>query len=92
MIVKLDRGWEFCKEGKVFSPVSLPHDAMLGERRSPTALSGEAGAFFPGGKYRYQKKLTFSSEELEKDISLRFEGVYRNVEVFLNGTKVGAHN
>ena len=20
MIVKLDRGWEFCKEGKVFSP------------------------------------------------------------------------
>ena len=90
MIVKLDRGWEFCKEGKVFSPVSLPHDAMLGERRSPTALSGEAGAFFPGGKYRYQKKLTFSSEELEKDISLLFEGVYRNAEVLLNGTKVGA--
>lgn len=91
MIVKLNRGWEFCKEGKVFSPVSLPHDAMLVERRSPTALSGEAGAFFPGGKYRYQRKLTFSSEELKKDISLLFEGVYRNAEVFLNGRKVGAH-
>ena len=91
MIVKLNRGWEFCKEGKVFSPVSLPHDAMLGERRSPTSLSGEAGAFFPGGKYRYQKKLTFSSEELNKDISLLFEGVYRNAEVFVNGIKVGAH-
>ena len=90
MIVKLNRGWEFCKEGKVFSPVSLPHDAMLVERRSPTALSGEAGAFFPGGKYRYQRKLTFSSEELKKDISLLFEGVYRNAEVFLNGRKVGA--
>ena len=91
MIVKLNRGWEFCKEGKVFSPVSLPHDAMLVERRSPTALSGEAGAFFPGGKYRYQRKLTFSSEELKKDISLLFEGVYRNAEVFVNGIKVGAH-
>ena len=91
MLVKLIDDWKFGREGEALLRISLPHDAMLAEKRYAACRSGEAGAFFPGGKYRYQRTLTFSPEDLKKDITLLFEGVYRNAEVFLNGQKVGAH-
>ena len=67
-------------------PVTLPHDAMLHEKRDPKALSGSAGAFFPEGKYVYEKK--FLRPEAEH-VLIQFEGVYRDAKVFLNGREAG---
>lgn len=91
MYFDFNRGWEFQKEDGEKRIVDLPHDAMLTENRYATCRSGVQGAFFPGGKYRYSKKLNISKEDLAKKIELFFEGVYRNAEVFVNGKKVGSH-
>lgn len=50
-------GWTFWKKGQEQkkTTVTLPHDAMIHEKRNPDCKSGSAGAFFPGGVYCYEK-------------------------------------
>lgn len=62
--------------------VTLPHDGMIGESRSPENPSGTAGAFYPGGVYQYRRQLT-----VEDDAAyiLEIEGAYKEAEVQLNG-------
>lgn len=91
MDILLDSGWKFSFPGKQAEEVTLPHDAMISEKRSATCAGGKQNAYFPGGKYRYERKLNIKKEDLGKEISLLFEGVYRNAEVFLNGEKAGEH-
>ncbi|WP_052721077.1 glycoside hydrolase family 2 TIM barrel-domain containing protein [Actinoplanes rectilineatus] len=71
------------------TPVVLPHDAMLGEGRSPVSPSGGHGAYFLGGAYRYQKTWHAPRDLAGKQVSLLFEGVYRHSQVFVNGHPVG---
>ncbi|MBR1566724.1 MAG: glycoside hydrolase family 2 protein, partial [Oscillospiraceae bacterium] len=66
--------------------VTLPHDAMLHEKRDPNAVCGSAGAFFPDGDYVYEK--TFPRPEAEH-VLIQFEGVYKNAKVFINGKEAG---
>jgi hypothetical protein len=48
-----------------FTPVTLPHDAMLARDRVPAADTREGGAsaYFPGGAYEYRK--TFFAPAVE---------------------------
>ena len=73
--------WNF--RGKT---LTLPHDAMLHEPRDPNAACGSAGAFFPGGKYVYEKR--FDRPQAEH-VLFQFEGVYKNAKVFINGKPAG---
>lgn len=66
--------------------VTLPHDAMLHEKRDPRAACGSAGAFFPGGRYLYEK--SFQRPEAGH-VLFQFEGVYKNARVFINGREAG---
>ena len=66
--------------------VTLPHDAMIHEKRVPGHASGSAQAFFPGGSYVYEK--TFEKPVAEH-IVFQFEGVYKNARVFINGKEAG---
>ena len=80
-------GWNFSKQNAVgIQPVTLPHDAMIHEQRDPGAACGSAGAFFPGGRYVYEKKFVKPDAE---HVLIQFEGVYRNASVYLNGKKAG---
>lgn len=83
--------WTFYKENGETTKVDLPHDAMLLEKRDSLGRSGKHGAFFPGGKYTYEKKFNLSEEEVNKYIALFFEGVYQNCKIFLNEIEVGNH-
>lgn len=47
--------WILKKQDGTNRKVTLPHDAMIEEVRSPEAPSGSAGAYFPGGIYTYEK-------------------------------------
>ena len=67
-------------------PVTIPHDAMLHEKRDPDAPSGSAGAFFPDGKYVYEKKFLRPGAE---HVLIQFEGVYRDAKVFINDREAG---
>lgn len=78
--------WTFWKEGsKEKQIVTIPHDAMLHEKRTPDAGAGSSSGFYPGGVYYYEKKLNITKEQLEGCITLEFEGVYKNAEVSVNG-------
>ena len=55
MIQNFNDNWLFCKEGHEDDKkeVTLPHDAMLYETRTPEAPGKSASGFFPGGVYFY---------------------------------------
>ena len=83
-------GWEFwSEENPTHVSVNLPHDAMIGEKRSATAPSGSGGAYFNGGIYHYEKTFEVTPAMLGKAVSFEFGGVYRNAKVFLNGLEAG---
>lgn len=71
-----------------FTAVTLPHDAMIGEPRFAEAASGANAGWFDGRDYEYRTVFTPSASAAAKTTVLEFEGVYRNAEVWLNGTKI----
>lgn len=82
--------WIFYKQGSTDrQEVTLPHDAMIHEKREPNGAGGSAHGFFPGGVYVYEKTFTAPAEWEDKTVSLLFEGVYRNSVVEINGKKAG---
>jgi len=82
----LNDNWTFWKEGSAEKKtVTVPHDAMLHELRTPEAGAGSASGFYPGGVYYYEKVIHVTKEQLEGCITLEFEGVYKNAEVYVNG-------
>ena len=82
--------WIFNKAGKEERrKVTLPHDAMLEEKRTADAPSGSAGAYFHGDIYTYEKEFEAPKEWERQHILFQFEGVYRNAKVFLNGKEAG---
>lgn len=87
--ISFNDNWLFCRQGSKQKSVTLPHDAMMEESRSPDAKSGSACAFFPGGLYEYEKNFTVPEEWRGKTVLLQFEGVYKNSTVYINGKKAG---
>lgn len=67
--------------------VTLPHDAMICQKRSPKAACGSAGAFFPDGSFTYEK--TFERPAAEH-VLLQFEGVYKDAKVYINDKLAGS--
>ena len=65
--------------------VTIPHDAMLGERRTETAAGGKNTGWYEGRDYIYEKKFIPAASWQGKVLILEFEGVYRKAEVWLNG-------
>src|SRR3954471_16160303 len=68
--------------GAEWTPVTLPHDAMIGSERSPSA--SPANAFFPAGAWEYERTFEVSAEDEGRFLALRFEGVYRDAVVRVN--------
>jgi beta-galactosidase len=95
-------GWEFRPKVSPFSelgggaapyhPVTLPHDAMIGQRRvapDGASMDGGANAYFPGGAFEYRKAFTVPEEHRGSRILIEFEGVYRDAMVYINGAYAG---
>jgi beta-galactosidase len=83
-------GWHCrrCGEGDPFLAVTIPHDAMLSEPKSPLAAGGTNIGWIEGDDYEYQKTFTPPDTWAEKQLVLEFEGVYHNAEVYLNGEQL----
>lgn len=79
----------FGQEGR--TPVTLPHDAMIHEERAPDAPGGSGHAYFPGGKYVYEKVFHCPADWEGKTVMLHFGGVYRNAAISLNGEELAHH-
>ncbi len=67
--------------------LSLPHDWSIEGEFSPDHAS--ATGFLPGGTGWYRKTFTLPEGAAGKHAFLRFEGVYRNSDVWINGHHLG---
>lgn len=96
-----NNGWLYYKgsgtalEKTVNSPeapveVTLPHDAMIGEYRDPKICTGNATGYYPYKTVHYIKD--FELNDVSGSCFIKFEGVYKNTSVFVNGCLVKQHS
>lgn len=77
--------------------ISLPHDWSIEDlpgKSTPfdsTATGGIDYGFLVGGTAWYRKNFDFPESENGKKVSLYFEGIYMNSDVWLNGIHLGNH-
>lgn len=69
--------------------VTLPHDAMILEKKSQDTPAKIQSGFYPGGNYTYTKKFDIPEDWESKTVTFDFEGVYGDVKVFINGDYAG---
>ncbi len=82
-----NQGWTVRPLGSEAAPqiVTLPHDAMLGEKRDASSAGGTNTGWFSGGDYVYEKRFVVPDAWLHRHVEIEFEGVYHRAEVTLNG-------
>jgi beta-galactosidase len=86
-----NKGFFNMTPGEQPKPVTLPHDVMITQKRSPEAVSGSKKGYYPDGTYDYVKKFDVPIEYKEKRVTFEFEGVYMNAMVYVNGDFAGQH-
>jgi len=69
--------------------LNLPHDWSIEGKSEKNNPSEGDGGFYPMGKAWYRKTFSVPAEWKDQKITICFEGVYMNSEVFVNGKSVG---
>ena len=92
---KWNKNWKFWEDKDSFAlvwnipenarDITLPHDAMIEKPANPDSLNGGNTGFRDGEVYTYVKMLHAPEEYREKTVMLKFEGVYMNAFVYVNG-------
>ena len=92
---KWNKNWKFWEDKDSFvlvwnipemaRDITLPHDAMIEKHANPDSLNGGNTGFRDGDVYTYVKMLHAPDEYREKTVMLKFEGVYMNAFVYVNG-------
>ena len=77
-----DSGWR---------TVDLPHDWSIELTPVRRASTSSATGFFQGGLGWYRKTFTLPPAVAGKRVSIEFDGVYSNSNVYLNGHLLGNH-
>src|SRR5579872_1635945 len=75
-----DMGWR---------SLDLPHDWSIEGKINLKNPTGGEGGYFPAGIGWYRKTFKVPGEWKSKKVSIYFEGVYMNSEVFINGKSLG---
>ena len=83
--------WDFRLAGaRATARVRLPHDAMIGESRSPDSPGGADHAWFTVQRYEYRTNWVADSALRGQNVALRFEGVQGDSMVFVNDAEAGS--
>ncbi len=69
-------------------PVTLPHDAMIHEKRSAKAEGKGNVGWFEANDYQYDKTFEVPADYADKHVTLEFEAIHRNSEIYLNDQKL----
>jgi beta-galactosidase len=69
--------------------VQIPHDWSI--KLPLNKKNGGAMGFLPGGIGWYRKKFPLSTNYKGKKIVIRFDGVYHQADVYINGKHLGFH-
>lgn len=99
--ININDNWRFWKNERFFSPfweytgnyrtIDLPHDAMIEETPYEESPNKNMTGFHDGGNYTYEKHFFIPEEKRGKTLLLRFDGVYRMSQVYLNGYPIANH-
>jgi len=71
--------------------VNLPHDWSIEGTYDKDAPTGGSGGYLPAGIGWYRNHFQIKKSELQKNISVEFDGVYMNSDVWINGHHLGNH-
>lgn len=99
-VVDFDADWKFAHDEQAGADVpefddsdwrvlNVPHDWAFEADYSPKAAQGDAGGYKPGGLGWYRKHFVMPSDWQGKRISIHFDGVYMNSQVWINGNLLG---
>ena len=69
--------------------LNLPHDWSIESDFGKDFPASPGGGALPGGLGWYRKTFTVDKADAGKRVYIDFDGVYRNSEVWINGTSVG---
>ncbi|RZJ50950.1 MAG: DUF4982 domain-containing protein [Chryseobacterium sp.] len=69
--------------------LQLPHDWSIELPFDKDSKTKQAQGFLPAGKGWYRKVFTIPASWKSKTISIEFDGVFKNSEVFINGKSLG---
>jgi beta-galactosidase len=69
--------------------LSLPHDWSIESNFIKDAPATNQGGSLPGGIGWYRKTFTVPASSKNKNVSIEFDGVYKNSEVWVNGHYLG---
>lgn len=75
-----DAGWR---------QLNLPHDWSIEGPFAKTNQTGGAGGFLPSGVVWYRKHFTLPKTDAGKRVSIEFDGVMHNSDVWINGHHLG---
>lgn len=94
-ITKYNNDWLFWKDKDAFSlvwnipkearQITLPHDAMIEDKVNLGSPNGTNTGFRDGDTYVYVKMLQVPKDWSSRIVKLKFEGVYMNAFVYVNG-------
>ncbi len=94
-----NEGWKFWNDKDAFAlvwnvpdharTVTLPHDAMLEQPPRPDSPNGGDTGYRDGGNYVYVKTFHADEDRRGRLTAVKFDGVYMNALVYLNGQLVG---
>ncbi len=97
-----ETGWRFTRDSVTNAEKSafddskwrvldLPHDWSIEGAVSPKNPTGSGGGYFPAGIGWYRKTFNIPNKWKGDKVSIYFEGVYMNSEVFINGKSLGIY-
>ena len=100
--ILFDFGWKFTNddipaasakdfESENWQDIDLPHDWSIEGKTDTLNPTGNDGGYFPAGIGWYRKTFKVPADYQDKKVSIYFEGVYMNAEVFINGTSLDVH-
>src|SRR5688572_22966995 len=78
--------------------VAVPHDWSIMDKPDgtppfdPKAEAGQDSGYLPGGTGWYRRQLTLTAEEAARVVRLKFEAVYMDADIWLNGERLAQHN
>ena len=92
---KINEHWKFWRDKDAFAlvwnvpensrEITLPHDAMIENEADSDSKNGTNTGFRDGDTYVYVKKIEVPEDWKDQVIKLKFEGVYMNAFVYING-------
>jgi beta-galactosidase len=77
-----DSGWRV---------LDVPHDWSIEGPFAETNSTGGSGGFLPAGIGWYRKHFATPAAFKDKRVSVQFDGVFMNADVYLNGHQIGHH-